>query len=147
MTTLGSPGSSSQSISDFSGRKRLQKNETDWDDNARKPRSLIEWVIDDFSPPTMSRGNETRLILAALQAHQKQKLRVCTKTHTMIIICTTSTPLSSIRAFCFLHRCFLHRGKQKLTLYWSNKHAMASRGHAATAKVLFFVNQACKRLK
>ena len=144
MTTLGSPGSSSQSISGFSGRKRLQKNETDWDDNARKPRSLIEWVIDDFSPPTISRGNETRLILAALQAHQTQKLRVCTKTHTMIIICTTSTPLSSIRAFCFLHRCFLHRGKQKLTLYWSNKHAMASRGHAATAKVFYYSTRHAK---
>ena len=144
MTTLGSPGSSSQSISGFSGRKRLQKNETDWDDNARKPRSLIEWVIDDFSPPTISRGNETRLILAALQAHQTQKLRVCTKTHTMIIICTTSTPLSSIRAFCFLHRCFLHRGKQKLTFHWSNNHAMASRGHAATEKVLYYSTRHAK---
>ena len=144
MTTLGSPGSSSQSISGFSGRKRLQKNETDWDDNARKPRSLIEWVIDDFSPPTISRGNETRLILAALQAHQTQKLRVCTKTHTMIIICTTSTPLSSIRAFCFLHRCFLHRGKQKLTFHWSNNHAMASRGHAATEKLYYYSTRHAK---
>ena len=144
MTTLGSPGSSSQSISGFSGRKRLKKPETDWDDNARKPRSLIEWVIDDFSPPTISRGNETRLILAALQAHQTQKLRVCTKTHTMIIICTTSTPLSSIRAFCFLHRCFLHRGKQKLTFHWSNNHAMASRGHAATEKLYYYSTRHAK---
>ena len=47
-------------------------------------------------------------------------------------------------AFCFLHRCFLHRGKQKLTLYWSNKHAMASRGHAATAKVFYFSTRHAK---
>ena len=47
-------------------------------------------------------------------------------------------------AFCFLHRCFLHRGKQKLTFHWSNNHAMASRGHAATEKLYYYSTRHAK---
>ena len=146
MTTLGSPGLSSQSVSGFSGRKRLKKPETDWDDNARKPRSLIDWVIDDFSPPTISKGNETRLILAALQAHHKQKLRVCTKTHTMIIICTMSTPLSSIR-FLLSAQVLSAQGQTEtnLSLVKQPRHGI-TRACSHRKTVLLF-NQACKRLK
>ena len=38
MTSLGSPGLSSQSVSGFSGRKGLKTPETDWDDKPGKPR-------------------------------------------------------------------------------------------------------------
>ena len=38
MTTLGSPGLSSQSVSGFSGREMPKNAETDWDDNLGKPK-------------------------------------------------------------------------------------------------------------
>ena len=41
MTTLGSPGLSSHSVSGFSGRKGPKNLETDWDDNPGKPKLVI----------------------------------------------------------------------------------------------------------
>ena len=41
MTSLGSPGSSSQLVSGFSGRKRPKKPEMDWYDKPRKPRLVV----------------------------------------------------------------------------------------------------------
>ena len=41
MTSLGSPGLSSQSVSGFSGQKGPKIPETDWDDKPRKPRLVI----------------------------------------------------------------------------------------------------------
>ena len=42
MTTLGSPGLSSQSVSGFSGRKEPKKPETDWDDSPGfSPQSVL----------------------------------------------------------------------------------------------------------
>jgi len=41
MTSLGSPGLSSQSISGFSGHKKPKNPETDWDDKPGKPRLVI----------------------------------------------------------------------------------------------------------
>jgi len=48
MTTQGSPGLSSQSVSGFSGRKRPKKPETDWDDNPGRP-SLSSQSVSGFS--------------------------------------------------------------------------------------------------
>ena len=48
MTSLGSPGFSSQSISGFFSRKGPKKPETDWDDKPGKPRLVIPvrfWVF------------------------------------------------------------------------------------------------------
>ena len=41
MTSLGSPGSSSQLVLGFSGRKRPKKPEMDWYDKPRKPRLVV----------------------------------------------------------------------------------------------------------
>ena len=50
MTTLGSPGLSSQSVSGFSGRKGPKYLETDWDDNTGKPRLVIPVRFGVFWP-------------------------------------------------------------------------------------------------
>jgi len=50
MTTLGSPGSSSQSVLGFSGQKEPEKHETDWDDNPGKPRLVIPVRFGVFWP-------------------------------------------------------------------------------------------------
>ena len=50
MTTLGSPGLSSQSVLGFSGRKGPKNLETDWDDNPGKPRLVIPVRFGDFWP-------------------------------------------------------------------------------------------------
>ena len=50
MTTPGSPGLSSQSVSGFSGRKKKKNTETDWDDNAGKPRLVIPVHFGFFWP-------------------------------------------------------------------------------------------------
>ena len=55
MTTLGSPGLSSQSVSGFSGRKGPKNPEMDWDDNPGKPRLVIPMRFGVFWP---KRGNK-----------------------------------------------------------------------------------------
>ena len=50
MTTLGSPGLSSQSVSGFSGRKGQENNETDWDDDLAKPKLVIPVRFGVFLP-------------------------------------------------------------------------------------------------
>ena len=105
--------------------------------------------------------SQTRLILAALQAHhnknsefvQNSDAKLPTSNSTMIIICTMSTPLSSIRFLLSAQvllsqerscRPRLHCCKQKLTFHWSNNHAMASRGHAATEKLYYYSTRHAK---
>ena len=50
MTTLGSPGLSSQSISGFSCQQEPRKPETDWDDNHGKPKLVIPVRFGVFWP-------------------------------------------------------------------------------------------------
>ena len=50
LTTVGSPGLSSQSVSGFSGRKGTKKPEMDWDDNPEKPRLVIPIRFGVFLP-------------------------------------------------------------------------------------------------
>ena len=50
MTTLGNPGLSSQSVSGFSGRKGPKNLETDWDVNPGKPRLVIPVCFRVFWP-------------------------------------------------------------------------------------------------
>ena len=50
MTTLGSPGLSSQSVLGFSGRKGPKNPETDWDDKPGKPRLVIPVRFGVFWP-------------------------------------------------------------------------------------------------
>ncbi len=50
MTTLGSPGLSSQSVSGFSGRTGPKNAETVWDDNLGKPRLVIPIRFEVFWP-------------------------------------------------------------------------------------------------
>ena len=50
MTSLRSPGLSSQSVSGCSGQKRPKKPETDWDDNPGKPRLVIPVDFGVFWP-------------------------------------------------------------------------------------------------
>ena len=57
MTTLGSPGLSSQSVSGFSGRNGPKNLETDWDDNPGKPRLVIPGRFRVFWP---QRAKKTR---------------------------------------------------------------------------------------
>jgi len=50
MTTLGSPGLSSQSVLGFSGRKGPSNPKTDWDDNPGNPRLVIPVRFGVFWP-------------------------------------------------------------------------------------------------
>ena len=50
MTTLGSPGLSSPSVSGFSGRKGPKNPETEWDDNPGKPKLVIPVGFGVFWP-------------------------------------------------------------------------------------------------
>ena len=123
-----------------------------------------KWSDNEVNPtnaPTSERFSQTRLILAALQAHhnknsefvQNSDAKLPTSNSTMIIICTMSTPLSSIRFFLSAQvlliqerscRTRLHCCKQKLTFHWSNNHAMVSRGRAATEKLYFYPTRHAK---
>ena len=50
MTTLGSPGLSTESVLRFSGQKRPNNPNTDWDDNPGKPRLVILICFEVFWP-------------------------------------------------------------------------------------------------
>ena len=50
MTTLGSPGLSSQSVLGFSGRKGPKNLRTDWDNKPGKPRFVIPVRFEFFWP-------------------------------------------------------------------------------------------------
>ena len=50
MTSLGSPGLSSQSVLGFSGRKMPKNAETEWDDKLGKPRFVIPVRFGVFWP-------------------------------------------------------------------------------------------------
>ena len=72
---------------------------------------------------------------------------------TMIIICTMSYPLSSIRFLLSarvllsqerFRRSRLHCCTQELAFHWSNNHAMVSRGRAATEKLYFYPTRHAK---
>ena len=50
MTSLGSPGLSSQTVLGFSGRKKTKNAETEWDDKLGKPRFVIPVRFGVFWP-------------------------------------------------------------------------------------------------
>ena len=158
-------------------RQSIKKTDTSTTDNtcavlptSHRLQSMVistttgKWSDNEVNPtnaPTSERFSQTRLILAALQAHhnknsefvQNSDAKLPTSNSTMIIICTMSTPLSSIRFFLSAQvllsqerscRPRLHCCKQKLTFHWSNNHAMASRGHAATEKLYYYSTRHAK---
>ena len=59
MTSLGNPGSSSQSISRFSGRKKPKNTRTDWDNKPGKPRLVIPVRFGVFRPKKGQQKPET----------------------------------------------------------------------------------------
>ena len=59
MTSLGNPGSSSQSVSRFSGRKKPKNTRTDWDNKPGKPRLVIPVRFGVFRPKKGQQKPET----------------------------------------------------------------------------------------
>ena len=116
-----------------------------------------KWSDNEVNPtnaPTSERFSQTRLILAALQAHhnknsefvQNSDAKLPTSNSTMIIICTMSTPLSSIR-FLLSAQVLSAQGQTEtnLSLVKQPRHGI-TRACSHRKTVLLF-NQACKRLR
>ena len=151
-------------------RQSIKKTDTSTTDNtcavlptSHRLQSMVistttsKWSDNEVNPtnaPTSERFSQTRLILAALQAHhnknsefvQNSDAKLPTSNSTMIIICTMSTPLSSIR-FLLSAQVLSAQGQTEtnLSLVKQPRHGI-TRACSHRKTVLLF-NQACKRLR